>query len=312
MIGFSTASAAANPPHSLKEAYHFRRPSSLPMEPAALFQANLTLIDRVIAGVCRRARLYDADAEDFASVARLALMEDDYAILRKWEGRSSLEGYLTIVIRRLLSDQRNRDLGRWHASSEATRLGPAAVLLEQLLVRDGRALEEAVPIVVSAHPELGHADVVSLSGKLPPHAKRPRAVPLDSAMPFAAAAERADARVLENETRALSEQASRIVRRAIDGWPDEDAMILRFRFGSMMSIAEISRMLRLPQRPLYRRIEAMLAALRRALDGAGLDAAVLSSVIGEASQELNFGLADWKNAIPRQSLENDEATEESR
>ncbi|HEV7241182.1 MAG TPA: sigma-70 family RNA polymerase sigma factor [Thermoanaerobaculia bacterium] len=280
------------------------------MEPAALFQANLTLIDRVIAGVCRRARLYDADAEDFASVARLALMEDDHAILRKWEARSSLEGYLTIVIRRLLSDQRNRDLGRWHASADATRLGPAAVLLEQLLTRDGRALEEAVPIVVSAHPELRHADVVSLSEKLPPHTKRPRAVALEGAVLFAT--ERADARVLENETRSLSEQASRVVRRAIDGWPDEDAMILRFRFGSMMSIAEISRMLRLPQRPLYRRIEAMLAALRHALDGAGLDAAVLSSVIGEASQELNFGLADWKNAIPRQSLENDAAAEESR
>ena len=36
-------------------------------------------------------------------------------------------------------------------------------------------------------------------------------------------------------------------------------MLIRFRFGSSMSIADISRILRLPQRPLYRRLEALLA-----------------------------------------------------
>jgi len=283
------------------------------MDSAALFRANLALIDRVVAGVCRRARLREADAEDFASTVRLALMDDDYAVLRKWEGRSSLEGYLTIVVRRLLSDQRDRELGRWHASTEAMRLGAAAVLLEQLLMRDGRPLDEVVPIVLAAHPHLGRAGVAALAERLPQRAGRPRAVAFDGAVElFVAAGDRADARVLESETRALAARASRIVRATIAGWPDEDAMILRFRFGATMSIADIARMLRLPQRPLYRRIEAMLGALRRALGDAGLDAGVLASVIGEASEELNFGLADGKNAALRPSLESNAASEEWR
>ena len=42
------------------------------MDPAELFGTNLKLVDRVVAGVCRRSGLRDADAEDFASEARLA------------------------------------------------------------------------------------------------------------------------------------------------------------------------------------------------------------------------------------------------
>ena len=44
------------------------------MDPRELFQSNLALIDRVIGRVCIKGRLFDADAEDFASDARLALL----------------------------------------------------------------------------------------------------------------------------------------------------------------------------------------------------------------------------------------------
>ena len=47
------------------------------MDPATLFESNLDVIDRVIAGVCRRARINGADAEDFASSIKLALIEND-------------------------------------------------------------------------------------------------------------------------------------------------------------------------------------------------------------------------------------------
>jgi hypothetical protein len=73
------------------------------MNPAKLFEANLTLIERVIGVVCRRSRIFGADAEDFASTTRLALIENDYAILRKYEGRSSLATFLGVVVQRLFS-----------------------------------------------------------------------------------------------------------------------------------------------------------------------------------------------------------------
>src|ERR1041385_4658834 len=99
------------------------------MDPAELFRASTALIDRITAGVCRRARVSGADAEDFSGDVKLALMEGDFAILREFEQRSSLAGYLSIVIERLMFDQRTRAFGRWMPSAQAKRLGDAAVLL---------------------------------------------------------------------------------------------------------------------------------------------------------------------------------------
>ena len=46
---------------------------------------NLSLIDGVTAFVSRKYGLSGADAEDFASAAKLKLIEDNYAVLRKFE-----------------------------------------------------------------------------------------------------------------------------------------------------------------------------------------------------------------------------------
>ena len=65
-------------------------PAASAQEAADLFRSNLPLIDRVIARVCRQANVRDADADDFSSAVKVALIEDDYAVLRSWQRRSSL------------------------------------------------------------------------------------------------------------------------------------------------------------------------------------------------------------------------------
>ncbi|HYR27537.1 MAG TPA: sigma-70 family RNA polymerase sigma factor [Thermoanaerobaculia bacterium] len=255
------------------------------MNPDELFRANLALIDRVIDGVCRRARLRPEDAEDFASNVKVALMEDDYAILRKYEERSSLKTFLTVVVQRLLVDERMRSYGRWHPSAEAKRMGEAAVLLETMLYRDRRALAEVVPHVRALDPALAPADVERMAARLPERgAVRPRAVALDEET--FVAAERADARALDAEARRLSERASRVIRETLDAQTLEDRMLVRFRFGSSMTIAKISQMMRLPQRPLYRRLESLLERMRNALTAAGIDASAVEDL-----RDIVFGLA---------------------
>src|SRR5438105_2487166 len=183
------------------------------MHPEELFSTNLPLVERVIAGVCRRAGLRDADAEDFASVAKLALIEDDYAILRGYEGRAPLGAFLTVVVQRMLSREWMRLRGRWHPSAEAERCGAAAVLLEKLTVRDGRSLDEAVDIVRATDPSLDRNTVRQMAERLPQRFPRLRLVPLatDDEQPFMAA-DAADARATEGETRRMSERAARVVR----------------------------------------------------------------------------------------------------
>jgi RNA polymerase sigma factor (sigma-70 family) len=278
------------------------------MDPKQLFEANLGTIERVIAIVCRRARLYGPDAEDFASEVRLALIENDYAILTKYEGRSSLDTFLTVVVQRLLADARTQAKGRWHASSEGQRIGPAAVLIETLIRRDGRSLDEAMPHINAAHPGLTREQVNAILDRLPERSGRPRPVDIETVVPIVAASDSTDARAFAADYERISNAAGAIVRELMHALPVEHRMLLRLRFVSDMSIADISRMMRLPQRPLYRRLESLLGRLRGALTAAGIDGATAESLVGRNDEkELDFGLMNGKNEIPVSPSNGEEA-----
>jgi RNA polymerase sigma factor (sigma-70 family) len=271
------------------------------MNPRELFEANLAVIERAIARVCADGSLRGADAEDFASEVRVQLLEDDGRILRKWEGRSSFATYITIVIRRLLIDRRRAD-GRWYPSTAAQRQGAAAVLLERILHRDRTPLDEALALAQRAHPELSAVELYALAAALPERAPRLRVVPIIEGDDDRLAADTtADSRALDYDLGRRSQHASRVVREAMSALTAEDRLILRFRYVKELSIADIARVLGIPQRPLYRRLELLLGALRRSLEQAGLDAASAADLIGAASDRLDFALAG-KNDEPHPSL----------
>lgn len=253
----------------------------------------MPLVERVIARVCAKARLRPADAEDFASVARLHLIDNDYAVLRKHDPSSSLGAYLAVVLQRLLCDERNRTLGRWRPSAEARRMGDTGMLLEMLLVRDQRPLEEAVPIVGNVARELTPFDIEAMAARLPERTPRARPVELDDAIVAMTAADAsADERVIEEERRRLAENMQQTLRETIAALPLEERMILKLRFGSSMSVADVARILQIPQRPLYRRIDELLDKLRSALRDAGIDGRSAMELIGSATVDLNTGLGD--------------------
>ncbi|MBV8516407.1 MAG: sigma-70 family RNA polymerase sigma factor [Acidobacteria bacterium] len=268
------------------------------MEAAELFREQLPLIDRIAVRLCRRAGLSDADAEDFASDVKVAMIESDYAALRAFEERSSVATYLTVVMQRMLFDQRIHDTGRWHPSAEARRLGAAAVLVETLVLRDRRPLDEVLPLARGLEPELTRAGLEALVARLPQRAPRMRAVVLEDDGVAVAAPDTADARALARDASRTAARAAHAIRAAMESWPPEDRVLIRLRFGSNVSIADVSRMLRVPQRPLYRRQEALLARLRKALEAASIDAATLFDAL-ETIDAPDLGLG--KPEPPRQS-----------
>jgi RNA polymerase sigma factor for flagellar operon FliA len=268
----------------------------------ALFASNLSLIDKVIDRVCREAGLRGADAEDFASNVKVALIEDDYAVLRAWQQRSSLATYLTVIVHRLLVDERNRAFGRWEPSAEARRLGKAAVVLETLVRRDGRPLDEIMPLVRDADASLTRADCEAMLARIPERPARPRPLPLDDVHEAAMRSpEEADAAALAAELGQLSEQTCRVVRDTLAALPLQSRMTMRLRFGMELSIADVSRMMNVPQRPLYRTVEAVLAQLRRALLAAGINGRAAAEVIGAQAKVLDFGLSNGKSEVVSQS-----------
>ena len=262
------------------------------MDPKSLFESSLATIERAISLVSRRGRLRGADAEDFASSVKVALLEDDCAILRKHSGISSLGAYLSVVVDRMLWDMRTQTMGRFYASAEATRLGPEAVMLEMLVQRDRRPFEEALPIVRASFPDLTRADAQRMLERLPERVPRPRFVDLEEDLPVAAPS-RADQQAIEEEQQRLSRRTARILRETLATLSLEDRTMIRLHYGMAMSIADVSRMMRLPQRPLYRRLERTLAQLRAALEDAGIDARAMPDLLaGALAEDLDFGLRD--------------------
>jgi DNA-directed RNA polymerase specialized sigma24 family protein len=264
------------------------------MNARALFESSLGVIDEVVARVCRRGRLSGADAEDFDSLVKLALLENDCEVLRRHTGVSSLGAYLSVVIARMLSDERIRSMGRFYASAEATRIGPAAVLLETLVVRDRRPLDEVLPIVRASYPEITRPEAERILVGLPARAPRPRFIDIDQPGAPLAAPESPDPVVVAQ----LSARTASVLRETLASLPLEDRTLMRLHFGESISIADASRMMRVPQRPLYRRLERVLALFRAALERQGIDARSMPELLsGVFGGQLDFGLRGSEPAL---------------
>lgn len=68
------------------------------------FQMELEFSTEVAKSICSQRRLSREDADDFRSYVMSKLSENDYAWLRRFEGRSTLETYIVVVVHRLYLD----------------------------------------------------------------------------------------------------------------------------------------------------------------------------------------------------------------
>lgn len=268
------------------------------MSAADLLTSNLALIERAIAFACRRYQFSPEDVEDFSSVVMVRLVENDYAVLRAYEGRSSLATFIGIVVQRMLLDYRNHEWGRWRPSTEARRLGALAVELEQLLHRDGRTFDDAFRVLAAKHDTITRQSLQALADRLPSRAPRPCAVPLDEDLPGVVADTGADS--FASDRQRVAEEVSSLMNEAIEKLPDDDCLILQLRFQEGMTVAQIARALGHDQKLLYRRIERCLRDIRRELESTGIASADVLDLIGRGDTILEFGL---RNIAARPSIE---------
>lgn len=244
-----------------------------------IYLAHRELIDRAIGSVCRRHRLSGADAEDFAGGVRLHLIEDDYGVLRRFQGRSSLQTYLVVVITHYFQDFRNARWGKWRPSAEARRLGPLGVQLETLVVRDGLSLDEAYETLrTHEHVAESRQAIEAIAARFP---SRPRRtfVPDDALEERPAADAGPDATVQQAQAAEAARRVAAALSAAVAGLAPQDRLILRMRFEDDCGVADIARALQIDQKPLYRRIERLLSQLRSALEAGGLSAEQAAGVL---------------------------------
>jgi RNA polymerase sigma factor (sigma-70 family) len=275
-----------------------------------LFESNLAVISRAVAFACRRYRLDFDDAEEFASTVNLRLVENDFAILRAYEYRSSFATFISIVVQRMALDYRIHLWGKWHTSAEAKRLGPIAVELEQLLHRDGRTIDQALTILEPKHRDdhLTIESLQALADRLPERAPKRRDVSLDEAASDALSRPAdVDEPIMANERRRSSERLSSMMSAVISRLPEDERLILQLRFEGGMTVPQIARALGLDQKLTYRRIERRMRDIRSELEGAGIEWRDVLDLIGRDEALLQFDIGKRK---PRPSIRADETAAE--
>lgn len=265
------------------------------------FLDNLSLIDRVTGFVSRKYGLSGADAEDFASTVRLKLLEDDYAVLRKFENKCSLPTYLTIVISRHYLDQKIHEWGKWRPSMRARQGGDAAIYLERLVSRDGLGIAEASTIVRQKYTELDSRALETLAVSIVVRQPRRSAkVERTEEMREPASEASAEDDLLSGEREVAARRASAVLSRELDRLPAEDRLIMKLRFIDAMKVSTMARLLHADQKQLYRRIDRLVANLREALLAAGVAMSDIGDMLthGADALHIDFGSAEASQVPP--------------
>jgi RNA polymerase sigma factor (sigma-70 family) len=241
-------------------------------DPRELLAANIALIRQLVQRTARHNRLTESERQDFESWMWIRLIDNDFHILRAFQGRASLGTYLRVVVQRSLLDFRTARWGKWRPSAHARRLGPKAVTLERLIVRDG------VPAEVAAAQLSANVDA------LPPRrvaARRGFDVPVELATDIAAPQETSpDEGLLAAERRDTARAIARALARTLDSIPPADRRLLWLRYGARLTVAQIATRVGENQRSLYRKLTRLHAAIRSRLESAGLKWTQLAGVIG--------------------------------
>jgi len=254
------------------------------LTPEQLYLGHLKLIDKIAAHAARRHHFSREETEDFVSTVRLKLLEEDYRIIRKFKGDSVFRTYLTIVIQRQMLDYQNHLWGKWRPSAEAKRLGPAAVRLEMLMVREGLTFDEACEcLLTNEHIELSREQLHDIASRLP-HRNPPRKMRGEDELPDRATEEESPyERVQVRETLKRRLTILDLMCQALASLTPEDRLIAKMR--GEFQVSQIAKSLDLEQKPLYPRIEKILKTLRSQLEKEGIRKEEIAEILSAPERD---------------------------
>jgi len=276
----------------------------------------LPRIERIARSVARKRGMLNPDEiTEFVQVVRVVLFEDDYAILRKFEGRSSLWTYLTTVMVRRFCQYQVERRGRWRSSAEAERLGKTAVELERLINRDGYTFNEAVQILTTrAGATVTPEELWQLYLRLPNRNPRPNSVPEEVVLESVVGKGNAEERVEAGELVLVSRKIKQTFDAVLPTLEEEDRIILKMRFRNRGKLSDIARALHLDQKKFYKRFEKLMLMLRKAMEASGVSHTAVDKFLEHGDREIRlkiFDLGENSNAGPSNDTgEDDEDPEE--
>jgi RNA polymerase sigma factor (sigma-70 family) len=249
-----------------------------------LYSEHADTIESVLAYTRRAQRLSADDGDEFSSWARLKLLEGDDAILRKFQGNSSIKTFLVTVVQRLFLDWRIKEWGKWRPTADARRLGPVAIELEKLVLRDQIEFDQAADTLVAKGTALSRDECDRVWAGLPRRPARQRTG--EQELDNLPASLPAGDPVAAGENRASAQRASSALAEALPDLTPQEQLIIRLRYQDGFTVARIAQLIGEEQKPLYRRIEQILGRLRSTLVSAGVTAEEVRDLLGNPIVEL--------------------------
>jgi RNA polymerase sigma factor for flagellar operon FliA len=260
------------------------------MTPEETFLEHLGDIERLCAFICRQSHVTTADeVAEFTQEVTVRLVEDNYSIIRKFEGRSTFRTYLHTVILRLHHQYRIEKWGKWRPSAEARRLGDKAITLERLINRDGLTYAEAVQTLTTPKDSpFTIAELEAFHLRLPIHNPRPMIVSDgDTPETMSPDADASDLIAARERERTARDTCAALDRALITLAPG-DRLILQMRYWEELKVPEIARRLQRDQKKIYKQIDKLRAVLRTALVDAGIDQSDVDMLLDGGDQDIHF------------------------
>jgi hypothetical protein len=235
---------------------------------------------RVVQDLARRHHLAPQEIEELRIVVDRALERNNYELLRAFDGRSTWETYLSTVVTRLFFEFQGDMWGPWRPTPRASRLGPAGILLEELVVRDGLAIPEAIHVMRTTHRvDVPQARLEQMAAQLELHAEHARAA---------------------NATRETSSQTVDVqsaLRDAMALLLPDDRLILAMRFGDGQPLTRIAKVMKIDARPLQRRIDQAKEVIRTSLQMQGVAADDIEVVLEQAEADAHTVKRTWWTTV---------------
>lgn len=234
-------------------------------------------IDQVVRDLARRHYLAPAEIEEFRTTVVRAIERNDFELLRAFDGRSTWETYLSLVVTREFFLFQGVLWGQWRPTGSARRLGPAGVLLEELVLRDRLSVSESIELMRSVHRvDLPRYRLQKMAEQLQ----------LTSGAPTMR-----QGSVPNSVQNTLGPAVQSALRGALALLSPDDRLILELRFRDRQPLARIAKMMGVDGRPLQRRLEHVKDVIGHSLIREG---------IPRHDVELLLQHADGDAADPRQ------------
>lgn len=247
-----------------------------------LIEQQREAIEQVVQGLSRKYFLAPPEIEEFRRVAIRALERNSYELLRAFEGKSTWGTYLSTVLTREFFEFQNALWGEWRPSAAAARLGPAAVLLEELVERDHFSVADAAEWMRTTHRvDLPRHRILELAERL-------------GLMPGMSRARRSASTVSPEAPdpglrHALSDALALLA-------PD-DRLIAQLRFREHQPLTRIARMLSLDARPLQRRIDTIKSTIRQSVVTQGFRGDQVEALLQQADSDRESANQQWWNTV---------------